>query len=385
MNTMQRLPLVVLLAILCQATPVLAEPSINSKAAALLAQAQSEINAKQFPAAQKSLQAAMAADPYATRPRTLLGEMLIEAWRANDSHMAWHYRGDAHRLALEALELEDEDSGALGLLDMLSGKFEQPRHEGKPAAQAALEQADRAYYAGQHDEALALYARTIKLDPAFADAYVALGDFHADLNRVPLAQQAFRQAILVEPNHAGAWRALAESLLKERKDEEAVSAALASVSALPTSTESWKLLRGVMKVVSKPLAIFEYRPMGSYSRHKGKVMIVDGMPKPDSAAWQAFGKAQSDALQAKQPVRTAFETELAAWEAALPVIAAMPDAAQIRDDTMRAMLRFHKAGQLKAALFVLAYRERYRADFESWKKTNPDAIRRFVETFRLSA
>ena len=45
-------------------------------------------------------------------------------------------------------------------------------------------------------------------------------------------------------------------------------------------------------------------------------------------------------------------------------------------------LRFHKAGQLTAAVFRLLYREAYRPDFEAWTKTEPAAIKGFIDTFQ---
>jgi hypothetical protein len=139
-----------------------------------------------------------------------------------------------------------------------------------------------------------------------------------------------------------------------------------------------------MRHADKPLDTLEYKPMSGYSPSQNRVVTEENMRAADLQAWLIFGNAQWDAVREARPGRSAFDTELAAWEAALPRIAALPQADRIKDSTMSAMLRFYHGGQLKPALFLIAYRESYRRDFEAWKKANPDGIRRFVETFRVS-
>lgn len=110
--------------------------------------------------------------------------------------------------------------------------------------------------------------------------------------------------------------------------------------------------------------------------------IDAGVEAPESTVWLAYAIAQ--AAGAIKPAKASpFELELAAWEKTMAIARELGVAAQLKDAGLGQMLRFHEAGQLKAALFALRYRESWRPDFEAWKKAEPDGLKKFIDTFHI--
>jgi tetratricopeptide (TPR) repeat protein len=377
---------ILLVALLGPASPALASQSVKPDVLALTKQAQAQGQAGDIAGAERSLKAAIAADPTTSHALSMLARMHLLLWQRDDSHLAWHHRATAFELVYRAQQLDRKDPHAEDILDYLSGKYDRQQHETNPAAEDALTAGDRAAETGKCELAQAHYDKALILAPRNADALIAMGQCQEDHGSMAQATELYRKATALEPLQPGTWRALSGSLGTQKRYDEARIAALHAVAAMPSDSQSWNLLR-VLTRLAQPASIdtFAYKPMGSYSRSKDTTIVEKGMPIPDFKAWMFFATSQAEEMDPKKPARSPFAVELAAWERVLPTIAAMGDADQIKDETMRKMLTFHKGGQLKAALFLLAWRESYRPEFEAWKKANPEAIERFFNTFRVFA
>lgn len=381
---MTRLPALALLAALIHTPCALASQPATPPARALMAQAQADAQAGKITAAVSGWRAAAEADPAASAPLSQLAAHYAAAARSDDSHRGYHARLQALAFVEQALQRDPKDEEADALRGSLSGRAEQAPYQTLPAAQAELEAGRRFDAEGNHAKAKLHYHQASRLDPRDGEILIAYGQCHAHDGHLPLAESAFRQATLVDPQYDLTWINLASNLFEQKKIDQAYSATLGALAALPSASETWMLVRGLRRIQGKQTDTFQYKPMGSYWRSQNRTIVEAGMPEPDARAWRHFALAQAEHMRQNKAPRSAFALELAAWEAALPQISAMADAALIKDATMLAMLRFHQAGQLKAALFLLAWRESYRPDFEAWKKANPDAIRRFVDTFHLA-
>ena len=385
MMYMTRLPAFALLATLIQAPCALASQPANPQARALLTQAQADAQAGKVGAAVRGWRAAADADPAASAPLSQLAEHYAALARDDDSHRAYHFRLQARDFVQQALQRDPNDAEANAARETLSGRADQAPYKSLPAAQAELEAGRRFDADGNHFKAKIHYHQASKLDPRDGEILIAYGLCHAHDGHPTLAESAFRQATLVDPQFDLTWINLASSLFDQKKIDQAYAATLGALAALPSVSETWMVVRGLRRMQGKPIDTFDYKPMGSHWRSQNRSIVEAGMPEADSQAWRHFALAQREQMRPDKPSRSPFAVELAAWEAALPRVAAMADADQIKDETMRKMLMFHKAGQLKAALFLFAWRESYRPDFEAWKQANPDAIGRFIDTFQLSA
>jgi len=62
-----------------------------------------------------------------------------------------------------------------------------------------LEQALKYYDSRQTTKAITETENAIKADPGFIEAYMLLGDLHADNNNLPAAIEAYKKAVAVNP------------------------------------------------------------------------------------------------------------------------------------------------------------------------------------------
>jgi tetratricopeptide (TPR) repeat protein len=222
----------------------------------------------------------------------------------------------------------------------------------------------------------------VRLDPRYADVHASIGLCHERTGDAVNAEKAYRQAVAIDPNYDDAWLRLRELLNKQKRYKEADAAAFAAVLARPANKAAWStVLYGLFRggvTASK----FDIRPKGSYSVRLNKIVVDAGLNAADKAAWTAVAEAQQavrDPAYGHKP----FAALLASWDSALRAIAQIDKATPVTDKYLRNMLAFQQAGQLKAALFALHFREDYRDDYEAWKKAEPDGLKRFIDTFHL--
>lgn len=357
--------------------------STNPAARKLIDQALADVKQRKFGSALVGLDQAVKIDNTTSEARRLLAALFLDMALADDSHTAQDYRRAARRLATEALTIDPTDDRAQEVLTGLTGAFDQQYHQPAPAVDALSEEAGLLYDKAQYVAASRKYEQALNADPDFPDTYVYLGNTLVQMNELKGAEQAYQKAIELDRNFEGAWIALYKLTKITRRATQGEAAALGAITALPSTFDGWSAMNEVFGNKGVKLRSFDYRPKGSYSV-KGKAIKVDqDLTGPDQAAWNAVANAQKTASDPALQ-RSAFAVVLATWDAALREIAEIDKKAPVTDPTLRDMLAFRQAGQLKAALFTLQYREIWRADFEAWKKAEPDGVKRFINTFRVS-
>jgi tetratricopeptide (TPR) repeat protein len=86
-----------------------------------------------------------------------------------------------------------------------------------PAAAALMKQAAAASADKKFDQALALYAKAVRLQPELAEAHWYAGVINYDLDRYEAARNAFRRVVELKPENGDAWtlKGLCEFQLKD--------------------------------------------------------------------------------------------------------------------------------------------------------------------------
>ncbi len=100
---------------------------------------------------------------------------------------------------------------------------------------------------GREEESLHHFKEAVKLDPAYADAYVEMGIVHHRLKRYIDAQRCFRLAIRRNPYHAKASFHLATVLDELNCTEEAIQWYERSLEADPFFPEAYFKLAGAVE------------------------------------------------------------------------------------------------------------------------------------------
>lgn len=85
-----------------------------------------------------------------------------------------------------------------------------------------LEQAEDYYKAKQHEEAIEIYDKVIKIDPHNAAAYGKKGNALGKRGRFKQAIAAYEKMLEIEPQHASIWLAKGDVLVKLKRYQEAL-------------------------------------------------------------------------------------------------------------------------------------------------------------------
>lgn len=359
-----------------------ATKSTDPAARKLIDQAVLDLKAGKVEPAVDSLLQANKLGRDASESRTLLASVFYDLSRNDDSHRIWHLRRQARNFAVDALLIDGSDMDAQDIMTGLSGAFDQQKYQPAAAVKALSDQADMLYDARQYQAAIRKYEEVIGRDPRYPDVYVNLGDCLFQMGEKAGAEQAYRKAIELDRNYEGAWMALNKLLTRQKREKDAEAAAFGAVAALPSTIDGWGELFALLRQKDSKARRFDYKPKASYSLLRKKFLIDQDMGPIERSAWIVVANAQQAASDPAQQ-RSPFQILLATWTTALPELAKTDKANPVNDATLRDMLAFHQAGQLKAALFALQYKEAYRPDYEAWKKAEPDGLKRFIDTFRI--
>ena len=138
--------------------------------------------------------------------------------------------------ARKALALEEDYPNALALLGFvhrLRGEHDRAVELAEKAvalapndAENTAELAHTLVYVGKAEEAVEMFRRAIRLSPIYPAWYlVGLGTCYYAMNDLNLAMSTFREAIVMEPNHAYARIFLASALVEVGSVEDAKQAA----------------------------------------------------------------------------------------------------------------------------------------------------------------
>ena len=102
-----------------------------------------------------------------------------------------------------------------------------------PNTSSALNQMERgwhSYESGNYAQALLSFERAINFDENLADAHNGVGWSHLSLSlNPPLAQEAFQNAVQLDPSNADAWVGLANLLFLRHKDTNDFRSAIRAV------------------------------------------------------------------------------------------------------------------------------------------------------------
>ena len=372
----------VLLVALAYANPLLARTvPLTEKARALWNQGLAFDNESKSEEALKSFQAAALAEPTASGPLSSQADLYRRLSAVEGRQDAPALRERAFALANAALKLDAQDAIALHALRELNDDQTQAVYAPKAEAKKIVNEAEILFFDKKYAAAAEKYQLAFKLDPTYAEAVVLEGDCYYMLGDMVNAELKFRQALAIEPLHGAGWRFLYDALINQGKLKEAEMAAISAIAALPSATPSWTRMAHISDKLGPPLQTVNIKPLATM---KGNTITIDNSAgaNADTSSWMAYAIVMA-AESEKPKSKVAFTRRLAIWEDTLQIIKEM-GANKVKDPGLRAMMHFHQGGQLKAAIFLLEYKEAYRAEFEAWKKAEPDGIKRFIDTFHVT-
>ena len=318
--------------------------------------------------------AAMQADPATSVPHSLTAALFLKVAAGADPEHKKTYRDEARREAKAALAIADNDPAAQQVLLGLMEEIEPYRTS--PQAEEAMRAGESAFTRKDFPLAIQHYTRAAEIDPKYAAAILYIGDAYFAMEQYGDAEKYFRKATQIDPMLTQAWRFLADTLNRLGRRADAEAAALGAIAARPSEVPSWAWLAQTRS--PQGLRSFALQRGADVDVAGGKISLD---PSGVGTFWMSFGISRI----AQDKHLSVFGAELAAWETAFKIDAELAgkDKAVENDAGLRQMRQFFRDGNLKPALFLLLYRDAYRADFEAWKLANPGAIKRFIDQYEL--
>lgn len=356
--------------------------STDPKAVALIKQARIAEQEGKVNEALKLYRSAAEADGTASSALSAIAILFQGASTQADAKNVATYREQAEGHAQAALKIDARDPVAMEVLRRLADDSAAPERRTTPAVAQAIAEGEVLFHEKKYAQALLKYEAAARLDPADSEPVLLIGDCYFMQNDMVHAEEKFRQVVTMDPLSGSGWRFLFDALIKQGKFQDAWAAAVSGVAAMPSAKPSWDRVRHMADLGGDQMRVFEWAPKGYGSYKDKKIVVAPDMPADERMAWMAYAMSEiynQDPAQKLSP----FGARLATWEKTAQIIIETGKADQIQDPGLRDIIRFHKAGQLKAAVFALSYKEAYRAEFEAWKKAEPDGLKRFIDTFHV--
>ncbi|HJW73330.1 MAG TPA: tetratricopeptide repeat protein [Geothrix sp.] len=372
----------------------------NQQCIALVQEGINLIRLNKFNEALAKFQEAEKADPIASSPQSGRALAFYSASFVTADENVQQYRKNAEELAKAALDRNPSDVVGQEVLRLLVNGPDKERHVPTREARAALEAGEDLYQKNQYEDALNQYSKAFQLDPAYSEPLVYAGDCRFAQGKFAEAETYFRKAIVVDSLNERAWRFLADALLKQGKTQQFRDALIGAISARPSYKAAWDNLADWGKSTGNPFKVFHVKPMSKGaldSKTKQANVVIDqgflagedkNAPSPEFGIWATYGLAQVSRdlpQQAGEKKKSIFEAELDVWDKALKVGRELEinTKRKIKNPGLIQMETFATSGDLKAAIFLLMYREDFRPDFEDWKRANSGAISAFIEKYSL--
>lgn len=396
MNVLRHV-LAVYLALVCAVSAAQTASVINDAARKLLDEGNVLLTQGKMGEALSRFSDSAKADPTASIPLSTMAETLRLASEQMQGEPQAKARRQAEEIARHALSKHGDDPIAQEVLRKLADNQSAPLHQPNAEATAELHRGELLFAQKKLDEALTHYERAAALDPKWSLPWIYAGDcfyFRKDLAE---AEIRFRKGVEIEPLNAQGWRFLADALQAQRKFTAAEDALINGIAAQPSQMPNWTRLAQLRETAGYPLTSLAMVRYSSASIDaSGKPLVkLDGRfgkdnPKQmtDGAVWLFLATKEANDLHAAKESKEQgqpFAQEAARWHDAMKVVDEIVANGGVELDTtpLKTMYMLNKSGTLDTALLLLQYRESWRAEFEAWKKENPQGIRTFINTYGL--
>lgn len=364
----------------------------NEKSQRLVSEGNALALQRQFSAAAEKYEAARQESPEASGPVSSFAYMLYMLAAGDPSPQAKAQLERAREWAGKALALAPEDPLANEVMRGLDDDTLPATYVPTKEAGQAFDEGEVLFHNGQYDAARAKYRAAYKADPKYAKALVMEGDAYFAEKNWAGAELLFAMATDIDPLDSQAWRFLADARARQGNAEGALGATLHAIAAMPSQVGNWERLKAAVAESDKPLSRLGLGRKARAQRDPSSGSItIDLSPdvkgdanSPDRSVWIAYSLAQLTGRKDGKP-ESPFQKELRAWDTALGVAAELEVNGKqaVQAPGLRMLQKLRAAGRLEAAILLLMYKESYRPDFEAWKKSHPEAIAEFTDTWRL--
>jgi tetratricopeptide (TPR) repeat protein len=264
---------------------------------------------------------------------------------------------------------------------------------------ALLEEAEKAYTAGDFAAAMAKYEAAAQADPQLYEAPLFAGDtayVQKDLNT---AAQWFARAIAIDPNRETAYRYWGDAIMKLGNDPvTAKEKFIDAIVAEPYSKFAWQGLRQWAQIEKATLLAPKIeRPAGPVVDPKnpnGLTVNIDsqanqGKDQQVAAAWLAYSLARvnyrNDQFKKDYPGEKEYRHTLKEEDDALTKVVAISRELKIDrnnlDESLRNLQDLSDAGMLDCWILISGADDGIAQDYDAYLKDHRQLLHDYLEKF----
>lgn len=270
--------------------------------------------------------------------------------------------------------------------------------QGSPA-QALMEEAEKAFAAGDYQTAMTKYVAAAAADPHLYVAALYAGDAAFSQHDLPMAARWFARAIAIDPNRETAYRYWGDAIVLYGNDPEAAkNKFIDAVVAEPYNRFSWQGLQQwavrEKAVLSSPKIERPTAPAVDPNNSKNITINVnptDAVDKNDegSFAWITYSMKRAlyrgDEFKKQFPNEKEYRHSLKEEDDALSTVVAVIREKKIPpeklDESLRNLLEVYDAGMLDCWILINGADEGITQDYAAYRDAHRQLLHDYVARF----
>jgi len=267
------------------------------------------------------------------------------------------------------------------------------------AGGALLEEAEKAFRAGDYPTAMAKYALAADADPQLYEAPLYAGDMEFRNKNAAAAGKWFARAIQVNPNRETAYRYWGDTLLRVAGDPAAArSKYIDAVIAEPYNSLSWQGLTNwatnQKDVIMAPKIVRPAAPVADPNKPNNITINIDPSATDDknhlgASAWLMYSIVragyQGDVFKKDFPNEKQYRHSLKEESAALSAVADGVKNQKIKqgklDESLRNLVELNDAGMLDCWILINGADDGIAQDYDAYRSAHRQLLRDYLERF----
>jgi tetratricopeptide (TPR) repeat protein len=263
----------------------------------------------------------------------------------------------------------------------------------------ALQQAEKAFTAGNYKLAFDKYTEAAAADPTLYEAALFAGDTAFVQGDLKEAAKWFQRAIQINPNRETAYRYWGDAIMKYGNDPEAAKQKfIDALVAEPYNRLAWQGLKQWAQIEKAVLKAPEITVPGQVTKDPKKpnniniTMDFAGMDEkkhPGSAAWLMYtmmrASYQGDTFKKEFPNEKQYRHSLKEEDAAFTGVAESVEAQKIKrtdlDQNLRTLMELSDAGMIDCFILINAADEGISHDYDAYRNQHRKLLHDYVEHF----
>jgi tetratricopeptide (TPR) repeat protein len=267
------------------------------------------------------------------------------------------------------------------------------------SAEALMQEAEKAFAAGDYPTAEAKYVAAAAADPHLYAAALYAGDAAYAQHDLPTAAQWFARAIAIDPNRETAYRYWGDAILQYGNDAEAAkNKFIDAVVAEPYNKYSWQGLQQwavrQKAVLSSPKIERPAAPVVDANNSKNITInvdpnLTDDKQHPGGSAWMVYsmGRAgfRGDQFKKQFPNEKEYRHTLKEEDDALSMVVTVVREQKIPpdklDESLRNLLEVSDAGMLDCWILINGADQGIAQDYAAYRDAHRQLLHDYLARF----